>query len=153
MYRALVLLLLGVLPVASIALEALHGGAPFEAVLVAKWFVFWAIGCRLGLAGARQIVDPGYTARLLGLASADALFVVRELGFANLALGTAGLLSLAAPGARAVLACAGGLFYLLAGLGHVGRKPADSRERWAMVSDLAVGIVLLGSAVAGLLAP
>jgi hypothetical protein len=63
-------------------------------VVVAKWYVFWAVGVRLSLAGLRQIVQPGYTAEtILGLKGAASLFVVREMGFAK-AMGSIGIASL-----------------------------------------------------------
>ncbi len=54
MYIAIVALLTVVLPLGSALVEhALPGAAPFLA-LVGKWFVFWAAGVRLVLAGVRQ---------------------------------------------------------------------------------------------------
>jgi hypothetical protein len=89
-------------PLASIIIETLlkdHG--MFVAALVAKWFVFWAVGVRLFIAGLRQIFQPRYTAQtILGIKSEDSLVVVRELGFANTAIGSVsmgGLLLICAP--------------------------------------------------------
>ena len=54
--------------------------------------VFWAVGVRLFIAGLRQIVQPRYTAEtILGVKDPDATLIVRELGFANTAIGSAGL--------------------------------------------------------------
>jgi hypothetical protein len=74
-----------VLPVASILIEFIAAGSSrLHPVLVSKWFVFWAVGVRLLLAGLRQMVQPGFTARtVLGLKSEESSFVVRELGFAT----------------------------------------------------------------------
>ncbi|MOA50332.1 hypothetical protein D3C78_1733370 [compost metagenome] len=70
-------------------------GAAITAALVAKWFVFWSVGWRLLLAGFKQIVQPRYTANvILGLKTDEALILVRELGFANVAMGVLGVLSL-----------------------------------------------------------
>jgi len=32
-------------------------------LLIGRWFVFWGIGVRLGLAGMRQVLQPGFTVR------------------------------------------------------------------------------------------
>ena len=63
MYLFIVIALMLVLPLISIVAQILltdHGalhGAAYLAV-VAKWYVFWAVGARLSLAGLRQIVQP-----------------------------------------------------------------------------------------------
>jgi hypothetical protein len=67
----------------------------FEIAIAGKWFVFWAVGMRLFIAGLRQIFQPRYTAdTILGVKDPDAMLIVRELGFANTAIGSAGLGSL-----------------------------------------------------------
>jgi hypothetical protein len=82
-----------IFPMASIGLEAFvqnHGA--LDVAIVGKWFVFWAVGVRLFIAGLRQIVQPRYTAEtILGVKDPDATLIVRELGFANTAIGSAGL--------------------------------------------------------------
>jgi hypothetical protein len=85
MYLAIVALTMLVLPLGSIAVEhGLHGAAPLMG-LVSKWFVFWGVGVRLGLAGGRQVLRPGFTARdIFRLEDEGALPLVRELGVANL---------------------------------------------------------------------
>jgi hypothetical protein len=95
MYLVVVVALMLVLPLTS-SVIALDGPAPepVAAVLV-RWFVFWGVGVRLLLAGVRQIVEPRYTAEeILGIESEPAHAVIRELGFANVALGTVGMASL-----------------------------------------------------------
>src|SRR5277367_1369924 len=109
MYVAIVIALMLVLPLICIVsqLPLQHGGATPAVVLpiIAKWYVFWAVGVRLSLAGLRQIIQPRYTAEtILGIRSADSLFLVRELGFANAAMGSAALGSLLAPAWVAPLA-------------------------------------------------
>src|SRR5208337_1887623 len=92
MYLAMIILLMGALPVASIAVEfaALHGGADLLS-LIGKWFVFWPVGVRLILAGLRQVADPKFTAgTIFGVKDAAALTIVQELGFGNLSIGTSG---------------------------------------------------------------
>jgi hypothetical protein len=133
-----------VLPLLSIAIEAsTHHGVPI-AFLVAKWFVFWAVGMRLLVAGMRQIVQPRYTAlQILGIKNEESHFVVRELGFANVALGVVGAGSIIADSWLMAGALAGGIFYALAGANHALRAHRNRLENMAMVSNLFVAVVLL----------
>lgn len=152
MYYFLVAALMFVLPMASIAFEAALLGAPVGALLIAKWFAFWSVGCRLLLAGVKQIVDPRFSAQILGIKSEDALVVIRELGFSNVALGLLGVLSLFQPGWRLGAALAGGMFYGFAGLMHLLSGRRNLLESVAMTSDLFAAVVLLtacGVAVLG----
>lgn len=146
MYYTVVAMLMFVFPLASIAIEVVALGGAVGPALVAKWFVFWSVGWRLLLAGIRQIIQPSYTAKeILGLVSDESSVLVRELGFGNVALGVTGLLSLALPAWQMAVALAGGIFYTLAGLGHVAQAHRNRLENVAMVSDLFVGVVLLGA--------
>ena len=91
MYIVAVASLMLVFPMASIANQAMLSpqGAP-SAFIVARWFVFWAVGVRLLVAGVRQIVQPRFTAeKILGIKDPDAALLVREFGFANVAIGSA----------------------------------------------------------------
>ena len=62
MYFAIVILLTFLLPAASIytAVALLHSASPLI-VLMGQWFVFWAGGIRLVLAGLRQFFQPSFT--------------------------------------------------------------------------------------------
>lgn len=144
MYYAIVALLMFALPALAIGVES-RAGVALDAALVLKWYVFWAVGWRLGLAGARQIAQPAYTARvILGHQGDESLLVVRELGFANLAMGVAALASFWMPAWRPPVALAAGIFYGLAGGGHVLQKHRNRLETVAMGSDLFAAAVLLG---------
>lgn len=139
------------LPALSVGIEAGFLHRAFSAALVGKWFVFWSVGVRLFTAGLRQIFQPGYTAKvILGFQGEEALLLVRELGFANVALGVAGLLSLGLPAWRTPVALAGGIFYGLAGINHLLQGHRNPLENVAMVSDLFVaGVLLAVCAAAG----
>jgi len=144
MYYAVVAATLLVLPVLSMLFDARGGGHWLDPVLAAKWFTFWAVGVRLFLAGIRQSLQPRYTANtLLGIKSEESLVLVRELGFANLAMGTIGLLSLLRPGWVTVAALAGGIYYGLAGIGHIFHNTRNRLENVAMVTDLLIAVLLL----------
>ena len=143
-YFVTVALLLVVAPVGSLIVEALAGKQPPDLVfLVGKWFVFWAVGVRLFLAGLRQVFEPAFTARtIFEIADPGALAIVRELGFANLTMGAIGLASLAAPAWLTPAALVGFLYYGLAGIGHVARQKRNAVENTALISDLMIAALL-----------
>jgi hypothetical protein len=142
-YYAVIILLMAVLPAASMVIEQLAaGGAVQWLTLVGKWFVFWAVGIRLLLAGLRQIVRPALTADLLKISDTGALVLVRELGFWNIAGGLIAALSLPFATWTTPAAVAGMVFYLLAGVQHATVRHRGTDENWAMYSDLWAFVVL-----------
>ncbi|WP_158813985.1 hypothetical protein [Methylocapsa sp. S129] len=144
MYLTIIILLMGVLPVGSILIEfaLLHHSADLL-FLVGKWFVFWAVGVRLLLAGARQVANPAFTAEtIFDVKEKAALTIVQELGFGNLSIGLLGALTLLHSGWIVPAAIVGGLFYGLAGLQHFLKGGRNSIENIAMVSDLFIFVVL-----------
>ena len=148
MYLAIVVALMFVLPIASVTYELAGASAAFSWLVVGKWFAFWSVGIRLFSAGLRQIIQPRYTAQvILGLKGEESLILVRELGFANLAMGLLGLLSLLFAGWRAAAVLVGGVFYALAGVNHMLHPHRGKLENVAMVSDLWAASVLLASLV------
>ena len=143
MYYAVILLLMLILPAASVVAEfTLTQGAVGWLPLIGKWVVFWGVGIRLLLAGLRQVLRPGLTADMLGVKDPSANVLVRELGFGNLAIGTTGALTLTLPNWTLAAAMCGGLFYGFAGVQHLFARHRSSEENWAMVSDLAIFAVL-----------
>jgi len=144
MYYATVLALMVVFPLLSIAIDSsVHHASP-DLFLIGKWLVFWAVGVRLLLAGLRQVVQPQYTAKvILGIEGNEALFVVRELGFANAAIGAVGIMSILIPGWVAPGGFAGGILYCLAGVNHAMQTHRNRLQNMAMASDLVAGAVLL----------
>jgi hypothetical protein len=145
MYFASVILLLFVLPLISITAEAvLSHHAPGIMFLVGKWFVFWGAGVRLFVAGIRQVTEPCFTAeKIFGIHDPGSFPLVRELGFANLSMGLLGVCSLLRVGWVLPAAIVGGLYYGLAGIGHVFQKNRNAKENMAMVSDGFIFLVLL----------
>lgn len=143
MYLSMIVALMAVLPAGSIAAEAVLAGAPLSAGLAARWFVFWAVGVRLLSAGVRQIAKPAYTTEtILGLDDPRSHFLVRELGFANVAIGVAALASLGVPAWTFALAVVGMIFYALAGANHLTHGPRNRLQNAAMISDLFIAAVL-----------
>jgi hypothetical protein len=147
MYVVIVIALMLVLPLICTVSQPpfQHGGLTLAVALpiIAKWYVFWAVGVRLALAGLRQIIQPRYTAEtILGIKSPDALLVVRELGFANTAVGVAGLGSLLASSWVTPVALTGAIFYGLAGINHCFHHNRNALENLALVSDLFAALIL-----------
>lgn len=142
MYYAMIVLLMGALPIASIVIERLIDNADLV-LLVGKWFVFWACGIRLLIAGARQVANPAFTAdTIFGIADKNAGKIVTELGFANLAIGLVSTASIVRPDWVLPAANVAGLYYGLAGLKHVFSAGRNSIENWATASDLGIFAVL-----------
>lgn len=153
MYISLVTALMLVVPLISVVVQLLLSHSMLTAVtiipVIAKWYVFWAVGVRLGSAGLRQMVQPRYTAKtILGINSEESLLLVRELGFANTAIGSVGLATLLAPSWVLPTAMVGAIFYGLAGLNHLIHRPRNILQNVAMVSDLFAGLVLAVCCVA-----
>jgi hypothetical protein len=148
MYVPMVVALMLVVPLSFVAGQLLlnqHGMLTVVTIIpiIAKWYVFWAVGVRLGLAGLRQIIQPRYTAEtILGMKSGESLLLVRELGIANTALGSLGLATFFAPSWLLPAALAGAIFYAIAGINHVLHQPRNKLQNVAMVSDLFAGLVL-----------
>jgi hypothetical protein len=153
----MVVTLMFILPLVSVLAQVLLGTpvAPHASDLmpvIAKWYVFWAMGVRLLLAGLRQTLQPAYTARtILGLEGAECLVLVREIGFANIAMGSIAAISLYLPGWVIPAALAGGIYYGLAGINHIFRKHRGRLETVAMTSDLFACCVLISCCVSAAL--
>jgi hypothetical protein len=143
MYFLVIALFMLVFPAACVAAEFywLQSSADLVA-LIGKWFTFWGVGMRLGLAGLRQAFNPAFTAKdIFEIEDERAQEIVRELGFANLALALLGVLALL-PGWTPPAALAGALFFALAGWKHVVATQRNATRTVAMASDLFIAAVL-----------
>lgn len=128
-------------------------GLPEVAItFLGKWYVFWAGGVRLFLAGLRQTVRPGQTLTdIFEIDHPPAGQIVRELGFANLSTGLLCMLSLLIPILSPAGAITAGVFYGLTGLAHATSRKAHNAERTlAMLTDLLVAAVLIAYVLAWL---
>ena len=143
-YLAIVVVLNVVLPVVSIIVESfLAPGATPLMLLVGKWFVFWAAGEQQPHAGLKQVSQPGFTAHeIFRMKTDEALPIVRELGFANIAVGLLGVASIWATSFVLPVAIAGAIFYGAAGVQHVMQKGKSGNETLAMATDLLAFVVL-----------
>ena len=146
MYLPAIIGLMLVLPLISVAAQTSMLPDPAALMgLVGKWFTFWGVGVRLFLAGLSQVFRPHFTAEdVFGIGDPAAHGLVREIGFGNLAMGTLGILSLFVPEFLLPAAIVGGLFFGLAGLGHLMRKDRNVKEQVAFVSELAMFALLAG---------
>jgi hypothetical protein len=144
MYLLSVILLLFVLPTGFVLGEKLlFASALGWMPLIGKWFVFWAVGVRLLLAGLTQVSRPEFTAkRIFEIEDSSVWPIVREVGFGNISMAVLGLASLWNASWVVPAALVGGLYYGLAGLVHVARGGGNPKEQTAMVTDLAMFLVL-----------
>ncbi len=144
MYAFVVIALMLVVPIGCTIVEVFESNqGMFAFSILLKWFVFWAVGVRLLLAGLRQIIQPRYTAVILGIKSEDSTRLVREIGFGNTAIGCIAAGSLMSPGWLMPAAIAGSIFYGFAGVNHFLHKARNRNENIAMVSDVLVAVVLI----------
>jgi hypothetical protein len=151
-YLATILLLLLIFPALSAGIDIWIHPATSVMWLTGKWFTFFAVGVRLFIAGIRQNLQPGFTAvDIFKIEDPKAYGLVREIGFGNLAMGAAGLLSLALPSWLPAAAFVGGLYYGLAGLGHAVKPERNGNEQVALISDLLICLLLMAFVAAHLL--
>jgi hypothetical protein len=137
-------------PVSGVA-EHVIGNEPLAWVKVGKWFIFYAVGLRLFLAGLRQSLKPAFTAKaIFHMEGTEAYPVIRELGFANLCFGLIGLISLFVPQWRMVSAFGSGIYYGLAAGLHLFRKADGINERFALYTDILIFAALTAIFVCGL---
>jgi len=144
MYFALIVLTMLVFPAISSFLQLLlssTGASLFGSL--SSWFVFWALGVRLLLAGLRQVFQPAFTAEhIFEISDTKSHVIVQELGFANLSFGVVGIVSLWIHAWAAPAALLGCLFYGLAGFNHILKK--KNQTEWiAMISDLYASVLML----------
>jgi hypothetical protein len=142
-FPLLIICIMLIFPVLSLVAECSLFHHPLSGVAAGKWFLFWAVGVRLFTAGLKQSLNPAFTAeKIFNIREKESHSVVRELGFANICIGFAGMISMLFPQWRISSAFTGGLYFGMAGLLHVF-KERDSLNEWiAMISDLAVSAVM-----------
>lgn len=143
-YLFLNIFLLLVLPLAAALCEHVAEDEVLNMRIVIKWFVFSAVGLRLFIAGIKQASSPEFTAiNIFSMRTREGYVVIRELGFANIALGVMGILSAIHDNWRILASVSGGLFFGLAALQHAGKKNRSSNEVIALTYDMIVFLVLL----------
>jgi len=143
-YLLYVLLLTLILPLVSILVEVYTFRSTLAVwKLAGRWFLFWAIGIRLFTAGISQVVRPGFTLHsIFHITSTESYVVVRELGFGNICLGLAGILSIVLGSWRIPVAFIAGLFLGLDAVQHAIKGPASRNELLALITDALVCLVM-----------
>lgn len=144
MYIVLVVAQTVVLPIISTLLDlVVNGGDPVA--VAGRWFLLWAVGTRLLVAGLSQALRPGFTSReILGITSTDAEQLVQELGFSNLIVGAVAIVAATlASDWQVPMAIVGGGFLGLAGLRHVTKPGLGTNELVATWTDLLVAAVMV----------
>lgn len=148
-YFVFVWLTTAVLPLALTVADTVGQPAAAVAPIALHWFVFFGVGVRLGVAGARQLLQPAFTAReIFHLEGSGVLAVVRELGIANLGAGVVALLSTWRPSFALPIAIWAALFYGAAAAGHLHRQERNAKELTALATDLVMALAL-GLSIAG----
>ena len=136
--------LLFILPLLSVIYGHFIEKESIDRQLILKWFIFWAVGIRLFTAGIKQASDPSFTGtKIFKFTSRESYVVIRELGFANIALGVMGILSLINNDWRIIAAISSGLFFGLAALQHSTIKPGSKNEWIALFYDFGVFLMML----------
>lgn len=108
-------------------------------------FVLWAVGVRLVLEGVRRIIGPRSAALVIaGPLTDEALLVVRQLGFACVAIGCPAIfLSYSNPFASECIGLIAGVFYLFSGAAQLLHKRSGRKQDVTMLCELTCGLVLL----------
>jgi len=134
-----------VLPIGSIVVQAIiQSNIDNWVFLVGRWFGFWTVGIRLLLAGLRQAMRPVFTAeRIFDIKRKESLPIVQELGFANMAMGALGTLSILNIHWIVPSAFVGAIFYGCAGIRHVTRRGKTQNEIVATISDMFASAILV----------
>ena len=98
---------------------------------------------RLFTAGLSQVTRPAFTLEtIFHIENAEGTVIVRELGFANVGTGLAGMISLLLPSWRVPVAFVAGVFLGIAAVQHAVKRPASRHEAVALVTDAFVFLVL-----------
>ena len=142
-YLLMSMTLLLILPLFSIMYGHFITKEIFDEQLIGKWFIFWAVGIRLFTAGIKQASDPKFTGtKIFKFTTQESYVVIRELGFANIALGVMGILSLINDSWRIMAAISAAIFFGLAALQHAARTPESKNEWIALLYDTTVFLML-----------
>lgn len=112
------------------------------------WFLVYAVGLRLLVAGLRQLIDPMFTLQKIFLIDdARSAKIVQELGIHNIALGSAALACVISQSSTLTIELMAGLFFGLAGILHLSRPNRSFNQTVAMISDIVIALTLLFFAI------
>jgi len=137
--------LLAVLPIAAAALESRIDNVVLNWPTYSKWFVFWGVGIRLFFKGIKLASTPQFTGlSLSSFKNRESYLLLLELGFANMALGSMGILSVINDQWRLIAAIAGAIYFGLADMVRLLKKPDGRHELVALIYNVLVFAGLVG---------
>ena len=136
--------LIAILPIAAAATESRFDQASLTWTIYWKWFIFWGVGIRLFFKGVKLASTPQFTGlSLSSFKNRESYLLLLELGFANMALGSMGILSVINDQWRLIAAIAGAIYFGLADMLRLLKKPAGRHERVALVYNVLVFVGLV----------
>jgi hypothetical protein len=131
--------LVTVLPIAAALLEARIDEIPLTWPNYWKWFIFWGVGIRLFFKGIRLASTPQFTGlSLSSFKNRESYLLLLELGFANMALGSMGILSVINDQWRFIAAIAGAIYFGLTDMLSLLKKTDGRHERVALIYNILV---------------
>jgi hypothetical protein len=137
--------LLFVLPIVAAALESRIDHVVLNWPTYWKWFIFWGLGIRLFFKGVKLASTPRFTGlSLSSFKNRDSYLLLLELGFANMALGSMGILSVINDQWRLIAAIVGAIYFGLADMLRLLNKPGGRHELVALIYNVAVFAGLVG---------
>jgi hypothetical protein len=135
--------LIVLLPVLSIICEFKIEHSAINWELTGKWFIFWAIGMRLFLSGIRQASSPEFTVtKIFRVRNRETFILNRRLGFASIALGIMGILSVINDEWRMIAAITSGVFFGLSVIQDATGKIVNLVEISVLIFDVLTFCVL-----------
>ena len=136
--------LIAVLPITAALLESRIDQVPLNSASYWKWFIFWGVGIRLFFKGVRLASTPQITGlSVSSFRSRESYLLLLELGFANMALGSMGILSVINDQWRLIAAIAGAIYFGLADMLRLLKKTDGRHERVALVYNILVFLGLV----------
>ncbi len=137
--------LIAVLPIGSALFEARVDQLALNWPTYWKWFIFWGVGMRLFFKGVKLASAPQFTGlNLSSFKNRETYLLLLELGFANMALGSMGILSVINDQWRLIAAIAGAVYFGLADMLRLLKKPGSRHELVALLYNVLVFAGLVG---------
>jgi hypothetical protein len=139
MFTVWCIALLFVFPIVSAAFESRFDQVVLNWPTYWKWFIFWSVGIRLFFKGVKLASTPQFTGlSLSSFKNRESYLVLLELGFANMALGSMGILSVINGQWRLIAAIAAAIYFGLSDMLRFLKKPGSLHELVALLFNLLV---------------